>query len=807
MTIQLNIETNLHLNENIAGSDQVIYYVDGPVGSHKTSSMYRFVAACPDAKFTIGTPTNSMTEQIAGGLEALGLACLPIHRKEYEDGKKKEGSAVRYRRAVQGGTRIVVLNHDVALKLVFDKMDCDQIRNPDLFAADNYGDIHLIVDEILSVYKRFTLKGMTLSNEWVSTYFDTVKRIEKSEYYHLTLNDRGMVAWANGFLEEHQPLSKQQRAIFDHTVNPRYRVAVSVKDLDELQRGERTSLSFFVTVCPSILQQYRSVTIIGANFQKSMLYKMWRDELNFQPHPYIKGDYDDFSHKHKAGVIINHYYFCEPTFSKGRLNAVGYENVFDKAALVIESIVPPDDPEYIFAVNNPPNEGDPDYRWITETEGGYAERISANPRGQNGHKDKNASAFLAAVNFSNIDTTFLKSAFDISSDEAREAMTYENISQFHGRTSIRVQDAKKNLYFFSPDRDAAFAMQKEFGGEAPIFLDLGFDEFRYSEDDDRTDKARRSDYNQNRKDSREDKRWSNEGARQYDGFTLGIWLKRGDSFPDFLEGLSWGDILYLIEDQTKAKRSKTNLPQIREGFFKDHNDHRTSGNIESTKMLQMDVDASRVNPATFSTFLADGLGFTHVIYNSINSTEENPRFHFLIPLDKAVNRTVHERIFSMVAEQIAAQYEGVEFKLEVDRKSINHPIYSACLPKKAGGEIYIAREEAFLDVDAYLSHRPSVAVEATAPTTKSKTTKVAKIDFLEGIRIVSEIALEHAKPQQRDHAFNLAGQALIYTHNMPPVEAIQVLETTVHMFDKDQSAPQRLVNSLVSADGYQMNFR
>lgn len=809
MSIQIHIETNLHLNEMIAGTDQVVYFVDFPVGSHKTSWMYRFIAACPNARFTIGTPTNSMTDQISGGLEAVGVSCLPIHRKEREDGKKIEGSAVRYRNALKDGVRIIAINHDVALKLALDKMDCDYIKNPDLFAPDNYSDIHLIIDEIPSVYKRFTLKGMTLSNEWVSTYFDTLKPSEKSEYYTLVLNKRGRDAWAGGFLEEQQPLSKQQRAIFDHTINERYLVKVSIKDFDELNRGERTSLSFFVTVRPSVLQQYRSATIIGANFKKSMLYKMWKDEVDFQPHPYIKGDYDDFSHKHKDGVTIHHYYFCEPTYSKTRLTEIGYENVFDKAAKVIESIIP--NTPYLFAVNNPANEGDPAYRWLTEDDG-FADRISANPRGQNGHKDKNASAFLAAVNFSNIDTAFLEAECGISPSEAREAMTYENISQFHGRTSIRVfetTEANKNIHFFSPDHDSAKAMHKEFGGEVPVFIDLGFEQFRYPEEDDRTDDERNADYSQSRNENRnirrEEERWSNEGARQYYGFTLAVWQKRGDSFPDFLEGLEWEHILYFIENQAKVKRAKTTLPQIREGFFNDHNNHRTSGNIESTKLLQMDVDGSAVSAETFSTFLAEELGLTHVIYNSINSTEESPRFHFLIPLDKAVNRSVHERIFAMVAEEIAAKYDGVKFKLEVDRKSINHPIYSACLPKKAGGDIYIAREAAFLDVGAYLARRSleAAVVKLKPSVAMAKNSQGPKIDHLEAIRVVSEIALEHATDNNRDRAFNLAGQALLYKHKMAPNQAIQALEMTLHLFDKDRSAPRRLVESLTSAVGYQ----
>ena len=252
MSFQLNIETNLHLNENIVGSDQVIYYVDGPVGSRKTSSMYKFVAACPNARFTIGTPTNSMTDQIAGGLEAVGVSCLPIHR---DNDKNGEGSTKRYRRALQDSARIVVLNQDVALKLVLDKMDCDHIKNPDLFAADNYRDIHLIIDEIPSVYKRFTLKGMTLSHGWVSTYFNTEKPSEDAEYYHLTLNERGMPAWVNGFLEEQQPLSKKQRAIFEQSLNTRVRVAVSVADFEALSKGERTSLSFYVSVRPEVIKQ------------------------------------------------------------------------------------------------------------------------------------------------------------------------------------------------------------------------------------------------------------------------------------------------------------------------------------------------------------------------------------------------------------------------------------------------------------------------------------------------------------------------------------------------------------------------
>ena len=806
MSFELDIETNLHLDQYLASSDEVVYFVDGPVGSRKTGSMYRFIAACPNARFTIGTPTNTMTDQISGGLEAFGISCLPIHR---DNGGKSEGSAARYRNALRTGSRIITLNHDVALKLVLDKMDRDHIKKPDLFAADNYREIHLIIDEILSVYKRYTLSGMTLSRDWVSTYFNATKPREDSEFLRLTLNDRGMEAWTKGFLEEQQPFSVKQRAIFDRAVNERYRVSASVKDLEDLNKGKRASLSFYIVVDPAVIQQYKSATIIGANFKKSMLYKIWKDDVNFQPHPYIKAEYDDFSHKHEAGVVINHYYFCEPTYSKSRLNKVGFESVFDRAAPAVENILKRNNPKhevspYIFAVNNPEKEDDPDYCWITEDDG-FAKRISPNPRGQNGYKDITASVFLAAVNFSNIDTAYLEAAHNMSPGESREAMTFENISQFHGRTEVRVYDGKQDLYFFSPDRQSAMAMYEEFGGEEPIFIDLEFDEFRYAEDDDRTDEERQATYNDNRNSSREDKRWSNEGVRQYDDFTLAIWEKRGDSFPDFLEGLEWRDIVQFIEDQTMSRRSKTTLPQIREGFFKDHSNHRTSGNLESTKMLQMDVDGSAVSPDAFSAFLAGELGLTHVIYNSISSTEEIPRFHFLIPLDKAVTRAVHERIFSMVAERIVAEYKDVQFKLEFDRKSFNHPIYSACLPKKAGGEIFIERQKAFLDVDAYLARRPSVAapVADTKPAiTKARHKAVAKIDHLEAIRIVTGIALEHAKPSERDNAFKLAGQALIYSQNMDAPDAIQALEATLQMFGKDKDAPRRLVNSLVSADGY-----
>jgi hypothetical protein len=802
MHTQQNIETNLRFSGNIAGSDQVIYYVDGPVGSRKTGSMYKFVAACPNARFTIGTPTNSMTDQIAGGLEANNVTCLPIHR---DNDTNDEGSAKRYRTALKNGARIVVLNHDVALKLALDKMDCDHIKNPDLFAADNYRDIHLIVDEIFSVYKRFTLKGMTLSHGWVSRYFNTLKPSEDAGFYHLTLNGHGMAAWVNGFLEEQQPLSKKQRAIFDHVVNKHYRVAVSIADFDELNKGARTSLSFYVTVRPEVLKQYKTVTIIGANFKKSMLYKMWRHEVNFQPHPYIKAEYDDFSHKREAGVTINHYFFCEPTYSKSRLALIGFENVFDKAAAAIEAVLPPETP-YIFAVNNPENEGDEPYRWITE-ESGFAHRLSANPRGQNGHKDKHASAFLAAVNFSNIDTAYLETAFCISPREAREAMTYENISQFHGRTSIRIMEATDDLYFFSPDFESAMAMQAEFGGEEPVFIDLGLDDFVYKEDDERTPEERKAEYNAARNSKREDQRWSNEGAKQYDGFTMAIWQKRGDSFPDFLQELSWEDILLLIENQSKMKRSKKFLPQIREGFFNNHDNHYTAGNLESTKLLQMDVDGSAVSPEAFSAYIADELGLTHVIYNSINSTAENPRYHFLIPMNTAVNKSVHKRIFGMVADQIITKYEGVEFKLETKRSSFNHPIYCSCLPKKAGGEIYIAREAAFLNVDAYLARRPTAtAPVADANPSAPKPKHASIIDHAQAIRIVSEIALEHVRDGNRDDAFKLAGKALVYKHSMRPAEAQQVLDATVHMFGKDADAPRRLVNSLTSADGYRRPF-
>ncbi|MDQ0319652.1 hypothetical protein QO002_001790 [Pararhizobium capsulatum DSM 1112] len=796
----LDIETNLNLHENIKLSNEVVYYSDGPVGSRKTSSMYRFVAACPDARFTIGTSTNSMTEDIAAGFDALGVSCMPIHRNN----KSGQGTAVRYREALKSGTRLVSVNYEVALKLQLDKLDRQLLADPNLFPGDDYSKIDLIVDEIMTVYKRFTLTGMMLSRTWVDTNFKIINT-KNPAYYELQPNDAGMIQWRTGCLEEQQPLSKQQSAILDHAINPRFRVAIAVTEYEDLMKRKRLSLSFYVTVCPSVLRQYRTATIIGANFKKSMLYKMWKDEVNFQPHPYIAAKYHDFSHKHEAKVKFNHYYFCEPTFSKSRLEIIGNANANEKAALAVHKILfeKPEETPYIFAVNNA-KEGEPKHPWITETGNGFAERISPNPRGMNAFKDRHASVYFAAVNFSNIDTAYLYAAHNITPSEAREAMTYENISQFHGRTAVREYDDTGDLYFFSPDRDSAYAMQAEFGGEEPIFIDLGFEEFRLEEKE-----KEKADYNANRNTKREDERWSNEDTKQYDGFTVGLWEKRGDSFPTFHENLAWHDILNVIHEQSKQKRSKMALPMIREGFFRDHNNHLRSGNIESTKMLQMDVDGSDVSPEDFSRFLADDLGLTHVIYNSISSTEACPRFHFLIPLDKPVNRSVNKRLFLTVAERIKQQYKDIRFDLEVGRDSINTAIYLACLPKKAGGEILIASEVAFLDVDAWLARRQITTAPEFATTLKPKTPTKRKridaptIDHVGAMQIISEIALEHAKPGNYDSAFKTAGQALVYDHKMEREPAIQALASTLHLFPgKDRNSPQRLVNSLMSAQGY-----
>ncbi|WFU00982.1 hypothetical protein QA648_12550 [Rhizobium sp. CB3171] len=266
-------------------------YVDGPVGSHKTTSLLNYLRNNP-IPATIATQTNDLSDQYEA---ADNLDIEMICREVRKDGDYTAASKTYRERLLSSASGIYAVNQQVAVAC--------QNADPDR---------HYFFDEIPNVFETFTFNSLPLSQDFVSGWLASALSDEPS-YYELVPTDHIRNIAENGWKDDVLKDCEEILTVAQRIASEHYRVFVQAKAFNAFKNGLPKQLQFFVVARPSLFPKHS--VFIGANYKNSLQYQIWSasEDVEFTPHSEIKAKHDDLSHK-AASVSIR--YFSERNFSK-----------------------------------------------------------------------------------------------------------------------------------------------------------------------------------------------------------------------------------------------------------------------------------------------------------------------------------------------------------------------------------------------------------------------------------------------------------------------------------------------------------
>lgn len=640
-----------------------------------------------------------------------------------------------------------------------------------------------------SYYRKDEDAGVTYSKKLVDLSYD----IENQECVRVLVKAEDLRHWKGGTIDE----------------NDRARAKLVDK------------ITFHPTLKPFALGAYKSATIACANATKMEFYNHWLPEADFEAHPLCSQLRDDISDV-KADKIHLHF-ISEEHGSWYELNKLegGYQRVLDhfqdaflqhfpnKELLFCMRKAKDGETPFSFRLERPINTPfDPERPAI---------RLSSNTRGVDEFKHIHCAAILSPLNPTTPEFKFKRDCHAMSSDEFRAARALETNYQFASRISIRDFDCQEDVHIFVLDRLLAEGLQGYFKCAEPTFFDIGIAEMRKKKvrAAPKTGAERQNTYLENQRAIKND--LSN--TEQYDGFKVIQWARRGaDQLTQTT--LSWFEMVAGLEaGATDYKpKSKSATKVFREGDLADLRNHKLRGNIKSTKLIFLDIDNALLDPKLLSNWLYKN-GWSHVIYHSYSSTNNEKHIRVVIGLDIAVNADNYTRIIKLLEADIISQFgtftDGDKkrsvFEIDQSKMTINCSFQNPCVPCD-GVMPFIKRtvmedgkfQPKFLCVEDFLKRHQ--VVEPHRTVVPSEVTN-ANNDPADVEAIFRKYEVPQGSPGGHRN-FYLAGQDLLLEANCTFHDVQQLLKLNRHRFGTpDNRSVDGVMNSLRRYFGHVIALR
>ena len=442
---------------------KTIQTVSGHIGSGKSRSFHEWYAG-RQIPIVLATPTNTLSHQHHAYFSTEGVVSAVISQDEGYRSAKEEFD----RRMTEGYDGIPIVNHTVALTVDTDVANhvlvLDEIPSPvntiyiEFENASDVADFSVIEADIPGYYK------LVSSAHAISLVNDAQDR-EGTKY---TI------------------FGTKARELGEKILNDHYQVVIDKESFDNAASGKsfrlkadgtapRVFLQFTIFMLPSIVDQYKATIMIGANQEKTLLARMWSKDVKFETNHDIQRrlDYDDLSHKANLAKI---YYPPIPNLSKTFLKRLGSNNEEAGQQLFLDTVADGiselfSGKRHIFCTNKH-SHSNREYRW--KLEGKTGKRVITNPHGWNDLQDYDMAVFMAAINYDPETERRLSDFYGISRKQAKEALAYELVYQFLGRTSLRSKDSQNEVILVVPDEGAARCIQAIIGCAEPTPLPIEF---------------------------------------------------------------------------------------------------------------------------------------------------------------------------------------------------------------------------------------------------------------------------------------------------------------------------------------------
>ena len=222
-------------------------------------------------------------------------------------------------------------------------------------------------------------------------------------------------------------------------------------------------LAFHSVLKPEILAGFAEVSMAGANFEDSAIFKIWgEDGIKFEPDPeFAKGlRYSN----HPNGDLVTIYYVTEQQWSRKRREAPAGDNgtkIQDRMIQAAKELFPSG--RFVWHGNK---------SLVDDPFGLPAERLPNKPHGLNSFAGFDDIVFLSSLNPPTDHFRFFQSR-GLSGGEVRGFTYFAEAYQAIMRTSLRDPGNRQPKRILVPDRGLAEYLQDAFPGSKVEKLDIG----------------------------------------------------------------------------------------------------------------------------------------------------------------------------------------------------------------------------------------------------------------------------------------------------------------------------------------------
>jgi len=428
-----------------------INYLDAPAGAGKTYLLQEKVAKLVKSGDSVlfCQPTKLLIDETASAMRSR----FPTIEQKVIHGKNEEpvvGSIINHLKDSQKyiGPNVLFITYEAFQRLKF------------MPSKDSW---HLIIDEIPQVYDCFD-EQLKVSHGLITKHME-LKNLEDSRYSLLQVTNEGRIRAIAENKSEDRALGLFQKLASrlasphweNYVLSDGYKRLLSSKD----ESGKLTVFSFLM---PGIFHGFESVTIAGACFKDSLLFRSFsQKKVRFVEEAEAKESLRFV--KHQNGKALTILYALEKNWSK-RLR----DKNDGKALAAIAQAVTTEFAELKFVWSA--NKDVPDSFFGKEHRD---DRLPQSPYGLNSFQDVDNVAFLAAHNLIPAHAKFIQQSLGLTPDQIGTAVHRQNAYQAVLRISLRDPANERPKCIFVPDLPTAAWLQSLFEGSTLRFVDVGLD--------------------------------------------------------------------------------------------------------------------------------------------------------------------------------------------------------------------------------------------------------------------------------------------------------------------------------------------
>jgi len=424
---------------------QQIQYVDAPAGSGKTFGFIDKVGELTSAgdNVLIAQPTVDLIQQTVGELKHR------FHSVYVNEIHKGNSSS-----PVLDITKYLFYPHPKPHALFITQSALERLKAD--FKREYW---HLIVDEIPQVTRIFD-ENLSVNHGIITAHISATP-LPSVNYDLLSVHDYnalGLIAMNR----DEDKVQEQFREVANTLLSPRWQSYVDPQSYKNLlhSTGVRRRLTVFSLFQPSIFEGFKSVTIAGACFQDSLLFRYWSTlGINF-----VEAANPNLRFKeHHNGDELTLLWAVVPPWSKSLASQKEGKvlQMMEEAALKEFG-----EAEFLFAENKGCNlfQGIPN-----------AHRLPNDPHGLNTYQHIQNVAFLPARNLKPAHCKFLERMMGLTGDEIRNAIHRQAAYQAIMRGALRNPDNHEPKRAFVPDLGTAEWLQSLFPGAQLRKLNTDFE--------------------------------------------------------------------------------------------------------------------------------------------------------------------------------------------------------------------------------------------------------------------------------------------------------------------------------------------